>query len=83
MEGRHDGFTEHELEILADKLSAKLGLNSQCKLTPEQQDAVLNLLAMKNKTVRMTLWIVGALIVWILQDVYFFIADHITWGWGK
>lgn len=81
-DNRRTGLTEEELESLADKLMLKMEPSGQCKLTEEQQRAVVDLIAMKKKTVHVTLWIVGALIAWILKDVYLYIVGHIAWG-GK
>lgn len=77
---RRAGLTEDELDLLADKLVIKLAPSGQCKLTEEQQRAVVELITTKKQVVRWTLYIVGAMILWVAKDVYLYIATHIAWG---
>lgn len=79
-ESRRGGMTDDELEILADKLTFKLAPSGQCKLTEEQQRAVVDLITTKKQVVRWTLYIVGAMILWVAKDIYLYIAGHIAWG---
>lgn len=75
-----NGLTEVEIEMLAKKL-AFLIPQTGCKLTPEQQDAVIDMIIAKKKVVRWTLYIIGAMVFWILKDIYLYITKHIVWGW--
>lgn len=58
------------------------GMNS-CRLSPEDQQAVVDLLKTKRNAVRASLWLFGALLLWILKDAYFFVINHLTLGWEK
>ena len=79
-ETRRTGLTDEELEKLAERLVEKIELRNTCGLTHEQQTAVIDLLSQKKTVVNATLYLVGALILWVLKDVYFYIVTHITWG---
>ena len=80
-ERRSGGLTEEEIEQLADKLFARMPQPSaECKLTPEQQAAVVELLTAKKKVVRWTLYLIGALVLWVVKDIYYYIIKHVTWG---
>ena len=77
---RHGGMSDEEIDQLAEILNKKLAISNECKLTPEQQEAVIDLLAKKKQAVRLTLWLMGAVVLWVLKDVYLYIIGHITWG---
>lgn len=79
---RRTGLTDEELEKLAERLIDKIESRNTCGLTHEQQTAVIDLLSQKKTVVNATLYLVGALILWVLKDVYFYIVTHITWGRG-
>lgn len=79
-EVRRTGLTDEELEKLAERLIEKIEARNTCGLTHEQQTAVVDLLSQKKKVVNATLYLIGALILWVLKDVYFYIVTHITWG---
>lgn len=79
-ERRRGGLTEEELVVLADLIVEKMkGSPHFCTLTKEQQDAVVDIINTKKKAVKVTLWLFGALIIWILKDVYFYVKEHIGW----
>ena len=79
-DNRRTGLNDTELEAIADGIARRINPNGGCKLTHEQQDAVVGLLMAKKRVVKWTLYLVGAMILWVLKDVYFYIANHITWG---
>ena len=81
-DNRRTGLTEGELDHIAEQIAGRINATGRCNLTPEQQQAVVDLIAMKKKAVRTTLWLVGALLAWVFYDVYKYIAGHIIWG-GK
>lgn len=80
---RRRAYTEEELEIIAEKLAIKMQSTTECRLTKAQQEAVIELITQKKKAVKFFLWMVGAMFLWILKDVYLYIASHITFGWGR
>ena len=82
-DNRRAGLTESELEVLAEKLIFKLAPSGQCKLTEEQQKAVIDIITQKKTAVRWTLYIVAAMILWVVKDLYLYIAGHIGWMGGK
>ena len=82
-DSRRTGLSEGELDHIAEQIAGRINATGRCNLTPEQQQAVVDLIATKKKAVKVTLWLVGALLLWVLKDVYLYIAEHITWGWGK
>lgn len=77
-ERRRGGLTENEIDSIADRITSRIQ-PSECKLTPEQQQAVVELIAQKKKVVKGTLWFIGALILWVLKDIYLFIVEHLKW----
>ncbi len=80
MEERRKILSEEDIERIAESLSLKIrAANSECKLTEEQQNAVIELITQKKKVVKMTLYIICALFLWVLKDIYQYIAEHITW----
>lgn len=85
MEGMQIGpkMSERGLEQLADLLAEKVTeklaeKNSSCQLTPSEQQAVKDLLKTKKNAVRAFIWISGALVLWIIKDVYAYIIGHLT-----
>ena len=74
------GLTEEEVETLAIKLGNKIvHCTPACLLTQEQQNEIISILASKKRAVRVTLWLAGAMILWILKDVYLYIKNSIVW----
>lgn len=80
MDERRKGLSDDEIERIAAALSLKMQATSGCQLTEEQQQAVVELISQKKKIVKTTLYLIGALVLWALKDVYLYVADHITWG---
>ena len=78
-DGRRTGFTEEELNILADKLAEKITHSNTCPLDAKQQDEIKNILIAKKKTIKVILWIIGILVVLALQDIYIYVRNGITW----
>ena len=60
-------------ELLAEKLESRCGV---CSITPEEQEELKSLLKTKKSSVKAFLWLVGALVVWILKDVYDWASHH-------
>ncbi|MBI5902741.1 MAG: hypothetical protein HZB84_04560 [Deltaproteobacteria bacterium] len=70
---------EEELEQLAEKIADKIEEKcGACHLTPEEQEHVRDLIRTKKKAVKATLWVIGALVLWILKDAYLYIIEHLT-----
>jgi len=81
MSERHSGgLTDEELTAIAEKIVNLMPQNEGCKLTEEQQMQVIELITAKKKVVRWTLYLVGLMVIWVLKDVYYWFAQHITWG---
>ncbi|MBE7415981.1 MAG: hypothetical protein HS130_12505 [Deltaproteobacteria bacterium] len=66
---------EEMAELIAEKLSSGFG---GCAFTPSEQEAVKDLLRTKRNAVRAFLWICGAVMLWIIKDVYVYLAGHLT-----
>ena len=79
---RRRGMSEDELKRIAKAVTEALE-QSSCSLTPEEQTSVKELLKTKKQAAKMFLYIFGAVLLWILKDAYYWIADHITLIWGK
>lgn len=62
-------------EMIAEKLSSNFGA---CAFTPSEQEAVKDLLRTKRNAVRAFLWICGAVVLWIIKDIYGYFAGHLT-----
>lgn len=77
---RRGGLSEEEINLLAETLAVKLDNKNECKLTEAQQQAVIDFLTVKKKAVKATLWIMGAIVLWVLKDVYFYVTQHVFWG---
>ena len=79
-EDRRKGISEDDIERIAAALIIKMqAASGECKLTESQQQAVIDLITQKKKVVRFTLYIIVALFLWVLKDIYQHIAEHITW----
>lgn len=70
---------ESELELLADLIADKVvEKQGECSLTPEEQQAVKELLRTRKSAVRAFIYILGAIALWILRDVYHYINSHLS-----
>ncbi len=76
---RRTPLSDEELETLADKIAEKITYSKTCPLDQTQQNEIINILAMKKKTIKVTLWLVGAMAIWVLKDIYIYIRSSITW----
>lgn len=72
---------ENEIKELAKAIAEELKNHQGCQLTPDEQQAVRDLIKTKKNAVRAALWVFGAILLWILKDVYIWIATHMTVGW--
>ena len=79
MDGRRTGLTEEELEKIAEKLAEKLTHAKSCPLSQSQQNEIITILATKKKAIRVTLWLAGAMVIWVLKDIYLYVRNSITW----
>lgn len=70
-----DKETERFAELIAEKLALKFGA---CAFSPAEQEAVKDLLRTKRNAVRTFLWICGAVMLWVLKDVYVYLASHLA-----
>ena len=77
---RRTEMSEEELDVLADKITKRMQYHESCQLTDEQQRAVIALITTKKRVVRITLYAIGALVLWALKDIYLFITSHLAWG---
>lgn len=66
---------EHLAELVAEKLSGKFGV---CSFSPAEQEAIKDLLKTKQNAVRTFLWICGAVTLWVLKDIYVYLASHLA-----
>lgn len=67
--------TERVAELIAEKLVGRFGA---CAFSPAEQEAVKDLLRTKRNAVRTFLWICGAVMLWVLKDVYVYLASHLA-----
>lgn len=70
-------------DILDERLSRKgcpscLEGERDCALSPEEQSAVKEILRTKKNAVRVFLYVLGAIALWVLKDIYFYISEHLT-----
>ncbi|HHL40887.1 MAG TPA: hypothetical protein ENJ37_10310 [Deltaproteobacteria bacterium] len=71
---------EELAERVADIVESRLDERDppcQC-LTEEEIVAVRGLLQTRKNAVRAILWIFGALVVWILKDIYTYVMNHLA-----
>lgn len=68
-----------EIEKIAGALADKLiERQNSCRLSPEEQQAVIDIIKTKKSAVKIFLWIWGALVLWILKDAYVYVISHLT-----
>lgn len=73
-------MNEQEIKELAKAIAEELKAHQDCQLSPEEQVAIRSLLNTKKSAIRVFLYIVGALVLWMLKDIYLFIMKHIGWN---
>ena len=66
---------ERVAELVAERLASRFGA---CAFSPAEQGAVKDLLRTKRNAVRTFLWICGAVMLWVLKDVYVYLVSHLT-----
>jgi len=66
---------ERVAELVAERLASRFGA---CAFSPAEQEAVKDLLRTKRNAVRTFLWICGAVMLWVLKDVYVYLVGHLT-----
>lgn len=74
---------ESEIKELAKAIAEELKGHQGCQLTEDEQQAVRDLIKTKKNAVRAALWVFGAILLWILKDVYVWIATHVTFDWSR
>lgn len=77
----NDGVVELDLEVLAGHIARSLKEGCDyCTLTEGELEEIRGLLRTKKSSVRVFIWLTGALAVWILKDVYGWIAGHLAFN---
>ena len=72
-------MSENDIKELARLIAEELAVyQSSCSLTHEEQEAVRGLIRTKKKAVKASLFLFGALVLWILKDVYVWISGHLA-----
>lgn len=72
-------MSENDIKEMARLIAAELAVyQSFCTLTEEEQEAVRGLIRTKRKAVKASLFLFGALILWILKDAYLWIVSHLA-----
>lgn len=66
---------ERLAELVAEKLSGRFGA---CAFSVAEQEAIKDLLQTKKNAVRAFLWVCGAIMLWVLKDIYAYLAGHLT-----
>jgi hypothetical protein len=80
MTERRQPLSETETSNLAEIIVSKMTCKHGCPLSAEDITEVKNLISIRKKSVTVILYTVGVIILWILKDLYFFIATHLNWG---
>lgn len=66
---------ERLAELVAERLASRTGA---CGFSPAEQEAIKDLLRTKRNAVRAFLWVCGAVMLWVLKDVYVYLASHLA-----
>jgi hypothetical protein len=70
-------MSENEIEKLADRIAEQLAQRQgACDLSAGEQRAVKDLIKTKRQTVKALLWLVGAVLLWALKDIYLWFSSH-------
>ena len=77
---RSGGLTDEELELLADKIASRMTPVEGCKLTSEQQAAVIDLISTKKSAVKVMLFVFAALAALVAKDIYLWFVHNLSWG---
>ncbi len=70
-----DDEAEEIAELVYQKLSSRI---SSCSFTVAEQEAIKDLVRTKKNAVRAFLWICGAVMLWVLKDIYVYLAGHLA-----
>ncbi|HEY4706299.1 MAG TPA: hypothetical protein VII64_02495 [Thermodesulfobacteriota bacterium] len=70
-----DNEAEEIAELVYQKLSSRI---SACSFTAAEQEAIKDLVRTKRNAVRAFLWICGAVMLWVLKDIYVYLAGHLA-----
>jgi hypothetical protein len=72
---------ELDIELLAERIARELdNRRDPCSMTEDELHEVRGLLRTKKSSVRIFLWLTGALAIWVLKDVYGWIAGHLAFN---
>jgi len=79
-------MSDNEIEELAGKIAKALSEQAVskskddgfCRLDAAEQEAVRDLIRTKRHAVRAALFVFAALVLWILKDVYMWLAGHLA-----
>lgn len=72
-------MSDNEIEKLADRIAEQLAVkHGSCDLSEGEQRAVKDLIKTKRHTVKALLWIVGAVVLWALKDIYLWFTSHLV-----
>ncbi len=72
-------MSDKELEKLAELLADKLKKDHDvCYFSYEERMAVRNLVQTKKNAVRALFVVFGALVLWVLKDIYTYIKGHLS-----
>lgn len=70
---------EKDIEIMAELIALKLAeRQTPCSFSVSEQEAIKDLIRTKNHAVKAFLWVCGALVLWIIKDIYVYIIGHLT-----
>lgn len=75
-------MTEAELKTLAKLVAEEMKVvhHACCHLTEEEQLTIKDVLRTRKRAVMVFFYVVGALSIWILKDIYNYIMGHFKWG---
>ena len=71
---------EELAELIAIKFAGKQLLTCHA-FTSEETQAVKDIVNMKKKAVRTTAWFFGILLLWVIKDLYLYVASHVSFNW--
>lgn len=75
---------EELAKIIAEAISLKQPTAECHAFTGEEREAIRDIVKVKKRAIQTTLWVVGAIFIWVAKEIGTFIYSHITFGWlGK
>lgn len=82
-EARRRALTEEERALLAEEIAAlihaRATCHAPCKLGAEEQEAVIQLLNTRKGAIKFFIYVMSALMLWALKDIYLYIMTHLGW----